>query len=113
MSRWESEGEMAGSVQKGDEGWKDQRGEACTSGNTDWEAKGKEDQKIRLIVQAARSEYKSYQLLEQKLNGKVYPVNPTDDFPFSRLLTPLSRRRVDPKPAALPPRHSNYLLSEG
>ena len=46
-----------------------------------WEARRKGHQKIRLIVKTARSEYKSYQLVEEKLKGNMYPFTPKDAFP--------------------------------
>lgn len=79
-------GEVKQRWQAVSEGRKDrsQRGEGRTSGNVD------KKETERLIVKTSRSEYRSYQLLEEKLNRNVYPFTPKDVFPTQPpFLTPL------------------------
>lgn len=48
---------------------------------TSWEARGKRYQSIRFAVKTSRGKYISYQLLEEKLKGNVYPLTPEDAVP--------------------------------
>lgn len=50
-----------------------------------WEARGKGHQKIK----TSRSEYKSYQLVEEKLKGNMYPFTPKHAFPNQPPSSPL------------------------
>lgn len=95
-----SRSERRGAVSEGGRKGRVRRGEGCAPGNIDKSGgRGKGDQKIGLIVKTSRSEYKSYQLLEEKLSGNVYPSLPEDACPIQpHFLAPLVPCPLDQLP---------------